>query len=145
MPNLQKRFWFPMNLTVHQRHTGQGLFCYTNCPNQYTAHAAMDTHHLTHQGQKFMCAKCPYFNTNTAANLRQHQQGKHRTGWRALCGKRYCWPAKMFHTRRNVKSVKTLKTKFRQGQKISKHLITVFVWIKGIQVVSNISLLFCLD
>ena len=117
-PTCRKGFWFPMNLAVHQRrHTGQGLFCCTNCPNQYTTHAAMDTHHLMHQGRKFTCAKCPYFNTDTAANLRQHQHGKHGKGWKHCVAKcTVCLP-KCSTTRRNVTSVKTLKTKLRQGQK----------------------------
>ena len=78
-----KSFWFPMDLKIHERtHTGHSLIPCTNCSNKYTTHAAMDTSHLTHQGQKFTCQICPYFRTNTQANLHQHERGKYDKGWR---------------------------------------------------------------
>ena len=78
----QKGFWFPMNLTVHERtHSHQGLFQCTNCPNMYTTQATINTHRVTHKGQKITCPKCPYFSTDTQPNLRQHHRGKHGKGW----------------------------------------------------------------
>ena len=86
-----------MNLTIHEcTHSRTGLFRCTNCPRQYTTHAAMDNHRLTHQGKKYTCPKWPYFSMDTEPNSRQHTWGKHGKGWCTPCGKRFDWPPKMF-------------------------------------------------
>ena len=93
------------NLTVHSWiHSGKGLFHCTNCSNTYITRAAMDTHRLVHLQPKFQCDKCN-LSMDTAANLRQHQRGKHGRGWKAPCGKRYDWPAKCSATNASVLSV----------------------------------------
>ena len=60
-------------------HSGKGLFRCTNCTNMYTTRAAMDTHRLVQQQQKFQCDNCN-LSTDTAANLTQHQGGKQGAG-----------------------------------------------------------------
>ena len=99
----QKEFFFKKDLTVHSRvHTGQGQFRSTNCPNYYNTRAAMDTHRIVHQNNKYTCEKCPTFSTDTPANLHQHQRGKHGKGWKAPCGKRYDWPQRCLDIRRSA-------------------------------------------
>ena len=107
----QKGFFFKKDLTAHYRiHSGKGLFRCTNCTNTYTTRAAMDTHRLVHQQQKYLCDKCN-FTMDTTANLRQHERGRHRRGWKAACGKRYDWPAKMFHHKRKCAQCLNIKEK----------------------------------
>ena len=77
----------------------------------YTTRVAMDTHRVTHQGNKLSCAKCPFFSTDTQANLRQHNRGKHGKGWHSPCGKSYDWPAKMFCHKKKCGTCKNIKDK----------------------------------
>ena len=66
----QEGFFFEKDLMVHSHvHTGHSRFHCTNCSNYYNTWAAMDTQHIVHQNQKYICEKCPTFSTDNPANL----------------------------------------------------------------------------
>ena len=94
---LAKRDFFKKDLKAHQHvQMGKGRFRCTNCLNMFNTKAAIDVHCLVHQNEEYKYPKCLTFPTNMPTNIRQHERGKHRKGWKAPCGQRFDWPPKMF-------------------------------------------------
>ena len=83
----------------------------------------VDTHRLVYQGLSFTCNKCPFFSTNTAANLCQHERGKCGKGWRALCGQHFDWLPKCHRHMKKCSKCKALKAEAKErAERLAKKL-----------------------
>ena len=76
---------------------------------------------VVHEEKEFKCNTCGQ-TFNTKPNLKQHIQGKHAGGWRALCEAKFTW-LKPMH-----KHEKSCKTCHKLDQKEKKHLAKI--WAK---------------
>ena len=104
-------------------HTGKNMFpCPScGCDHSYTTKAALNAHMVVHEDKEFKCDTCGQ-TFNTKPDLKQHIQGKHAGGWRALCGAKYKWPKPMH------KHEQSCKTCCKLDQKEKKHLAKI--WAK---------------
>ena len=83
----------------------------------------MDTHRLVHQGLSFTFNECLFFKTKTAADLHQHEWGKHGKGWRALSGQCFDWPPKCHWHKKKCSKCKALKAKAKErAERLAKKL-----------------------
>ena len=78
--------------------------------------------------------RSPYFSTNTSANLRQHERGKHGKGQKAACCRRFDWSAKMFRHKKTCSQCLELKERASRAaeklvDKVAKNILVPLTFI----------------